>query len=176
MRLSNEQLAAEALLPEEQRLPVTDLHKIIYPGKEFDDWWDLKQLMEQMVHAINIFKQSHPDQIGIFLFDCSLAHEGLAHDAPNVNNMNSNPGGGQQHLQDTIIPLNNPLPKPRRPDIHGQPQTMMYSTNHPDLALQGKVKGLKAVLSKHESVWDEMIAKKVENSQWESVKSARSHR
>ena len=115
--------------------------------------------MEQMVHAINIFERSHPDQIGIFLFDCSSAHEGLAHDALNVNNMNSNPGGGQRHLRDTIIPLNNPLPKPGRPDTHGQPQTMTYSTNHPDLALRGKAKDLKAVLSERESAWDEMIVK-----------------
>ena len=56
LRLSNEQLAAEALLPEDQRLPVTDSHKIIYPGNGFDNWWDLKQLMDQMVHTINIFE------------------------------------------------------------------------------------------------------------------------
>ena len=37
LRLLDEQLAAEALLPEERRLPVTNLCKIIYPGKGFDD-------------------------------------------------------------------------------------------------------------------------------------------
>ena len=70
LRLLNKQLATEALLPEDQMLPVTDSCKIIYPGKGFDDWWDLKQLMDQMVHGINIFEQSHLDQIGIFLFNC----------------------------------------------------------------------------------------------------------
>ena len=37
LRLLDEQLAAEALLPEERRLPVTNLRKIIYPGKGLDD-------------------------------------------------------------------------------------------------------------------------------------------
>lgn len=159
LRLSDEQLVAEALLPEDQRLPITDSRKIIYPGKGFDDWWDLKQLMDQMVHTIDIFERSHPDQIGIFLFDCSSAHEGLAHDALNVNNMNANPGGAQRHLRDTIIPLNNPPPKPGRPDTRGQPQSMTYPSDFPDPTLQGKAKGLKAVLNERESVWDEMIAK-----------------
>ena len=159
LRLSNEQLAAEALLPEDQRLPVMDSHKIIYPGKGFDDWWDLKQLMDQMVHTINIFRWLHPDQIGIFLFDCSSAHEGLAHDALNVNNMNANPGGAQRHLHDTVILLNNPPPKPGHPDMYGQPQSMTYPSNYPNPALQGKAKGLKAVLNEHELAWDEMIVK-----------------
>ena len=149
LRLSDEQLA---LLLEDQRLPITKSHKIIYPGKGFDDWWDLKQLMEQMAHTINIFKQTHPNQIGIFLFNCSSAHKELSHDALNINNMNVNPGGNQCHLWDTTIPLNNPPPKPGCPDTCGQPQSMTYPPNHPDLALQGKAKGLKAVLRERESV------------------------
>ena len=132
---------------------------IIYPGKGFDDWWDLKQLMEKMVHAINIFEQTHPNQIGIFLFDCSSAHKGLSHNALNVNNMNINPGSNQHRLWDTTIPLwvNNPSPKSGCSDTHSQPQSMKYPPNHPDPALQGKAKGLKVVLRERESVWDEMI-------------------
>jgi hypothetical protein len=75
--------------------------------------------MEQTKHSVDIFKYLHPDKIGIWLFDCSLAYEGFANDALNVNNMNMNPGGKQQHLCDTIIPLNNPLPKPGHPDTRG---------------------------------------------------------
>ena len=95
LRLSDEQLA---LLLEDQRPPITESHRIIYPGKGFDDWLDLKQLMEQMVHAINIFEQTHSDQIGIFLFNCSSAHEGLLHNVLNINNMNVNPGSNQCYL------------------------------------------------------------------------------
>ena len=105
-RLSEEQLAAQAALPEDQCLPVTDSHIIIYPGKGFDDWWNLKQLMDAMVHTINIFEYTHPGKVSDFLFDCSSAHEGLAPDALNVNNMNINPGGKQKHLWSiTITPL-----------------------------------------------------------------------
>ena len=50
-----------------------------------------------------------------------------------------------------------PPPKPGCPDTCGQPQSMTYLPNHPDLALQGKGKGLKAVLRERELVWDEMI-------------------
>jgi hypothetical protein len=74
------------------RLPT---HKIIYPGKNHDAWWDLKQLMEQMKYAVDIFEYLHPEKVGIWLFDCFSAHEGLIDDALNVNKMNVNPGGKQ---------------------------------------------------------------------------------
>ena len=107
MRLSDKQIAAQALLPEDQRLEITDSRKIIYPGKGFDDWWDLKQLMDAMVHTINIFEVTHPGKVGVFLFNCSSAHEGLAADALNINKMNINSGEKQAHLRSTTILLNN---------------------------------------------------------------------
>src|SRR5258705_10854258 len=73
-------------------------------------------LWEQTIDAVNIFKYLHPDKVGVWLFDCSSAHEGLTVDALNVNNMNVNPGGKQKLLQDTIIPLNNPPPQPGKVD------------------------------------------------------------
>ena len=51
--------------------------------------------MDQMTHAIDIFEYLHPNKVAIWLFNCSSAHEGLAEDALNVNNMNVNPGGKQ---------------------------------------------------------------------------------
>ena len=53
LRLSDEQLAVQATLPEAQCLPVTESCVIIYPGEGHDDWWDLKQLMDAMVHTID---------------------------------------------------------------------------------------------------------------------------
>ena len=73
LRLSEEQLAVQAAFPEDQHLPVTDSHVIIYPGKGFDDWWNLKQLMDAMVHTINIFEYTHPgpfSQNTISRFSC----------------------------------------------------------------------------------------------------------
>ena len=60
LRLSDEQIAVQATLPEDECLLVTDSRVIIYPRKGFDDWWDLKQLMDAMVHTITIFKYTHP--------------------------------------------------------------------------------------------------------------------
>jgi len=129
--LSDEQVAAKSKLPEAQQLKVADPHKINYPGKNHDGWWDLKQLMDQMTHVIDIFEHVHPDKVAI-LFDCSSAHEGLAKDALNVNNMNVNPGGKQQHLPTTTIPTNNPPPKSGHSDTCGQLQDMVYPADHPD--------------------------------------------
>jgi len=77
---------------------VTDLTKIIDPGKNHDAWWDLLLLMDQMKHTINIFEYLHPNKVAIWLFDCSSAHEALAKDALNVNNMGVRPGRKQSHL------------------------------------------------------------------------------
>ena len=157
LKLSEEQVKAQELLPEDQYLKVTDSTKIIYPGKNHNAWWDLPQLMDQMKHAIDIFEHLHPDKVAIWLFDCSSAHEGLAKDALNVNNMGVRPGGKQSHLQDTIIPLNNPPPKPNCPDTRGQTQQMVYPSDHPDEKLCGLPKGMKVVLQEWESVWDQLM-------------------
>ena len=146
LRLSDEQIAVQATLPEDECLLVTDSRVIIYPRKGFDDWWDLKQLMDAMVHAITISEYTHPGKVGVFLFNCSSAHEELAPDALNVNSMNVNPGRKQKHLQSTTIPFNNPPPKSGQTDTRGQLQTLSYPTDHPNHDLQGKPKGLKVVL------------------------------
>jgi hypothetical protein len=156
LALSPDQVVAQLLLPEQSRLRVTDARKIIYPGKNHDVWWDLNQLCDQMMDAVDIFEYLQPDKVGIWLFDCSSAHEGLAADALNVNNMNVNPGGKQKHLCTTVIPTSNPAPKPGHTDTRGLPQTMVYPDDHLDPKLQGQAKGMKAVLQERESVWDEL--------------------
>lgn len=155
LALTPEQIADQMALPEAERLRVFDARKIIYPGKNHDAWWDLEQLRAQTIDAVNIFEYLHPDKIGVWLFDCSSAHEGLAADALNVNNMNVNPGGKQKLLRDTIIPLNNPPPQPGKADTRGMPQSMIFSQDHPDEKLRGIAKGMKEVLCERESVWDE---------------------
>lgn len=159
LKLSDDQIVAQSTLTESQRLKVTDSQKIIYPGKNHYGWWDLVQLMDQIQHAIDIFKFLHPDKVRIWLFDCSSAHEDLAEDALNVNNMNVNPGGKQWHLHTTTIPTNNPPPKPGCPDTQGQLQEMVYTADHSDPKLQGQPKGMKAVLQGQKSVWDELMSR-----------------
>jgi hypothetical protein len=156
LALTPEQIADQMALPEAEWLRVFDACKIIYPGKNHNAWWDLEQLREQTIDAVNIFEYLHPDKVGVWLFDCSLAHEGLAVDALNVNNMNVNPRGKQKLLRDTIIPLNNPPPQPGKVDTRGMPQSMVFSQDHPDKKLWGVVKGMKEVLRECESAWDEL--------------------
>ena len=109
-----------------------------------------------MKNAADIFKHLQPNKIGIWLFDCFSAHEGLAVDALNVNNMNVNAGGKQKLLRTTTIPATNPPPKPGCLDTRGLVQEMVYLSTHPDPELRGKAKGMKAVLQEWELVWDEL--------------------
>ena len=96
LKLSEEQITQQLQLPPEARLKATDARKIIYPGKNHNAWWDLAQLMDQTEIAVDIFESLHPNKVGIWLFDCSSTHEGLAADELNVHNMNVNPGGKQR--------------------------------------------------------------------------------
>ena len=117
------------------RLKVTDSQVIIDSSESYDDWWDLKQLMAVMVHIVKIIKVTHLGKIGIFLFRCTSAHEGLASDTFKVNKMNINPRGKQPHLWSTTIHLNNSLLQPGQLNIQGQLQIISCTTNHPDPSL-----------------------------------------
>jgi hypothetical protein len=97
--LNADKIAAQAVLPPDSHLHVTDARKIIYLDKNADKWWDLPQFMEQLRDTVNIFEYIHPEAVGIWTFDCSSAHEGLVSDALNVNKMNVNPGGKQTLMQ-----------------------------------------------------------------------------
>ena len=152
--LSEDQLKANSLLPDEEQLKHTDARKIIYPGKNHDKWWDMEQLLNQTTHAIDIFEHLFPDAVGVFVFDCSSAHEAFGKNALNVNNMNVRPGGKQARMHDTVIPETNPPPKPGAPDTRGQHQSMVFPDDHPDPALRGQPKGMIQVLRERTSVWD----------------------
>ena len=155
IKLSEEQIRDQLALPPELHLPACEAQKIIYPGKAFDAWWDLKQLIEQVRIAITIFEYTHPGCVGVFVFNRSSAHEGVAEDALNVNSMNLHPGGTQKKLRDTIIPWNNPDPATGEEDTQGKVQYMCFPEDHENPQLQGQPKGIKAVLEEWVSVWTE---------------------
>ena len=155
IKLSEEQICEQLELSPEHRLATFEARKIIYPGKGFDAWWDLKQLIEQVRITISIFEYTHPSCIGIFVFDRSSAHEGFAEDALNVNSMNLHPGGKQKRLRNTIIPLKNPDPVSSEEDTRGKVQYMCFPEDHEDPQLRGEPKGIKAVLEERTSVWSE---------------------
>ena len=158
VKLSREQISAQLELPSELHLRAFEARKITYPGKGFDSWWDLPQLIEQVKDTISIFEHTHPNCISVFVFDRSSAHGGFAEDALNVNSMNIRPGGKQRKLRDTVIPLTNPDPAPGEEDTRGQVQHMCFPNDHEDPELRGEAKGIKAVLMEQKSIWDEFIS------------------
>lgn len=157
LTLSTAQIEEQMKLPPESHLHSFTARHIIYPGKNHDAWWDLKQLVENVKDAIDVFEHTNPGMVVIFLFDCSLAHEGLTPDALNINNMNIGPGGKQNPLHDTIILLSNPPPKPGHLDTHGVPQSLVYPSSHPNEKFAGKPKGTRVVLEEIVSVQNEYI-------------------
>ncbi|KAF8589667.1 hypothetical protein K439DRAFT_1286553, partial [Ramaria rubella] len=60
--------------------------------------------------AIKIFNILHPNDVAVFFFDCSSAHEAFAPDALSVQRMNVKLGGNQPVMHDTIIPDDCPIP------------------------------------------------------------------
>ncbi|KAJ7111417.1 hypothetical protein C8R44DRAFT_528714, partial [Mycena epipterygia] len=81
-----------------------DARRIIYPGANYDPWWDMPQLIVQVKDAIKIFDVMYLDGVAVFIFDCSSAHEAFASDALQAHKMNRSPGGKQPKMRDTIIP------------------------------------------------------------------------
>jgi len=158
IKLSEEQIKDQLDLPDALRLPAFEARKITYPGKGFDSWWDLAQLIKQLKNTIAIFEYTHPNCTAVFVFDRSSAHEGYAEDALNVSNMNINPGGKQKKMRDTFIPLSNPDPAPGEEDTRGQVQRMCFPDDHNDPKLRGQAKGVKVVLQERKSVWDKFTS------------------
>ena len=68
LSLNEEQCAFNETLPPSQRLTVTDVREIIYPGKNSDGWWNMERLIAQVNYIfcskllINYIsdKENHP--------------------------------------------------------------------------------------------------------------------
>ncbi|KAF8589590.1 hypothetical protein K439DRAFT_1332372 [Ramaria rubella] len=122
-----------------------DACKIIYPGKNYDAWWDMKQLLQQVNVAIEIFQILHPRDVAVFFFDCSSAHEAFAPDALCAQKMNVKPGRNQPHMHSMVIPLDCPAVSKC-----GTHQSMVFTsadTNDPQLI--GKPKGMARICEEH---------------------------
>ncbi|KIJ40068.1 hypothetical protein M422DRAFT_257136 [Sphaerobolus stellatus SS14] len=128
LSLTPKQLFEQSHLPEAKRLKVTDARKIIYPGKNHDTYWNMKQLMEQLDDALKIYNVMFPDTVG---------------------NMNVSPGGKQSILRDTEIPMDNP-----HPHLRGVRQSMVFPPDHPKYPNQAK--GMEEVL-KERGLWNLLV-------------------
>ncbi len=138
------------------RLPSFDARRIIYPGSASgsDAWWDMSQLIAQVEDTIRIFDFKFPDAVGVFIFDCSSAHESFAEDALRAQKMNRNPGGQQPKMHDTVIPTG---------PFAGQVQTMSFPNDCTEKdgngeLLAGKPKGMERILSER-GILDELTRK-----------------
>jgi hypothetical protein len=119
---------------------------VIYPGANGDDWWDTKQLIDQVKDVISIFEEAHPDCTALFIFDQSSAHASLAPDALQAFEMNKSDGGKQCKQKDTIIPESSPTI-----DKHRKPQKMTMLSSQP--------RGLESVLKERGFKVDKKQAK-----------------
>lgn len=72
-------------------------------GVEHDGWWTNDLVVAQLKQTIDIFEITHPDQIGVFLFDNSTGHNAFADDALIARKMNSLPGGKQPLMRETVF-------------------------------------------------------------------------
>jgi hypothetical protein len=71
-----------------------DARKIIYPGgPQKIPYWDIKQLLKQVIEAINIFEEKHPNKVAVFVFNQSSAHASKGSRALNAFSMNLREGG-----------------------------------------------------------------------------------
>ncbi|KAJ7444970.1 hypothetical protein B0H11DRAFT_2203490 [Mycena galericulata] len=127
----NEKMATEL------RLAITDSTTVIYPDNKAsgDDYWNMQQMIEQLIIAILIARRMFPKAIIHWIFDNSSAHGSLAPDALTVTKMNVNPGGKVPEMRDTVIPDSNPH------GHGGEVQKMTFDknlpANHPGVEGQG---------------------------------------
>ncbi|KAF9016275.1 hypothetical protein BDZ89DRAFT_920736, partial [Hymenopellis radicata] len=115
-----------------------DAQRIIHPGKGHDPYWDMPQLIAQTKDAIDIFEAKYPDDVAVFLFDCSSAHEAFASDALLAHKMNRGSGGGQPKMHSTTLPS-------------GEVQEMVWPADYDGTdangdSLAGKPKGMEQIL------------------------------
>ncbi|KAJ7337389.1 hypothetical protein DFH08DRAFT_1014352 [Mycena albidolilacea] len=141
MIAENEKLAAELCLA------ITDSTTVIYPDNKpgGDAYWNMEQMIAQLIKAILIARRMFPKAIIHWVFDNSSAHGSLAKDALTASKMNVNPGGKVPEMRDTIIPASNPH------GHGGEIQKMTFDKNlpdnHPHKKFEGLPKGMKIILS-----------------------------
>ncbi|KAJ7690180.1 hypothetical protein B0H17DRAFT_1201760 [Mycena rosella] len=107
LALPDDMVAENEKLTAELRLAFTDSTTVIYPDNKAggNTYWNMEQMIAQLVKAILIARHLFPNAIIHWVFDNSSAHGSLA---LTVSKMNITPGGKVPTMRDTIIPLDNP--------------------------------------------------------------------
>ncbi|KAJ7325750.1 hypothetical protein DFH08DRAFT_816827 [Mycena albidolilacea] len=147
LTLTDDMVAENEKMAAELRLAITDSTTVIYPDNKAggDAYWNLQQMIEQLIKAILIARRLFPKAIIYWVFDNSSAHGSLAPNALTATKMNVNPGGKVPEMHDTIIPADNP---------HGQGgkiQKMIFDAklpdDHPYKQFEGLPKGMNIILA-----------------------------
>ncbi|KAI0732979.1 hypothetical protein C8Q72DRAFT_792974 [Fomitopsis betulina] len=123
----------------------------MYPGKNYEGWWNMEKLVAQVQRTIAIRERMFPGDILEFFFDQSSAHGAFAKDALNAKDMNVKPGGKQRRMRDTHIPQDNP-----NATLRGRCQSMVFPldlpSEHPDYNYRGQPKGMLRVREERDLV------------------------
>lgn len=129
----------------------SDVAAVIHPRAKGNALWDMNQLISQIkTCALPIFEEMHPDCQGVFVFDCSSAHEAYEPNVFCVQSMNLSSDGKQAHLWATTIPSDDPhIPI----KLQGQTQLMGFPLDHHIPEICGQPKGIEVVLQEH-GLWD----------------------
>ena len=97
---------------------------IIKPGSKDDPWWDTKQLLAQVAHAIEVHNMAFgPDVEACFLFDQSSAHASNGDGALNAFDMNKGDAAKRKvpvWYKDAVVPFDGP-----NVEMRGKVQSLM---------------------------------------------------
>ena len=95
----NTSMPQEAL----KTMKIGKMHKGELYGVPHEGYWTSALLLEQLKVAITIFEETHPDKVGVWMFDNSTGHARFNEDALRATTtcMNFNVGGKQNKMRDT---------------------------------------------------------------------------
>jgi hypothetical protein len=107
---------------------VVDARVIIKPGSQGDPWWDTKQLMEQVKHALTVHEMVFGSDVeAVFVFDQSSAHNSAGEGALDAFGMNKGSTTNRKNpvwYKDTIVPDDVP-----NVALRGKTQRLMQEDN-----------------------------------------------
>ncbi|KAJ7107219.1 hypothetical protein C8R43DRAFT_1091981 [Mycena crocata] len=140
LALTDELIAENKKLAADLRLAITDSTTVMHPDnkpvsyienvKGWDSYWNMEQMIAQLVITILIARHLFPKPVIHCVFDNSSAHGSLAKDALTATKMKVNPGGKVPKMRDTKMTFDKNLPD-----------------DHPQKQWEGLPKGMKAILA-----------------------------
>ncbi|QRV87093.1 DDE superfamily endonuclease [Ceratobasidium sp. AG-Ba] len=119
---------------------------IWHAGSRRDGWFCMRDVAEQLEHAIAIVKDQYPNEEHVFVFDNAPIHKKRPDNAPNVARMTLN--RSDCVLAETAGPDGKKIKVKMLPArfSDGSPQELYYPIDYPNRSWRGKFKGLATLL------------------------------